>query len=474
MAEKSYLIDTSIILEDIENIYFLWQNGENNIFLCDVVLSELGRKKEYDNEVGYFAREFFRSLNTQDELTPNALKQIKSPNQNIKRGDTLYQILFKKDTLSIPLFIIHRKEYRTKGLDYGLNDARIAEIAKDYNFILLTNDIALKIFAFSQGIASQSLFRNRVDNPSAISFNATFRWHKDKNFSALGEDKDFQSLSNWSLIEIDEEDNTESSLYLTGKKYYGLKVDGEFEMLDFDSLLDECNPYIRPINLEQKFLYSLLIHPKNKITVCSGATGSGKTLIALQAGIYLVKKGLVEGIIYLRNTVTANDKEAELGYRKGDELQKLNYFMYPLYSAINFSISKLQKESIAKKIEYHGDVNSIYSKEATEYFIQKHNIEIMDIAHARGISIAKKFVIFDEAQNASNATIKLVGTRMGGESRIVFLGDPAQIDHPYLSKHRNGLVSLLKKAKNDNFLAGIQLKQTIRSEIAGWFEENFE
>ncbi|MGD9596305.1 MAG: PhoH family protein, partial [Wolinella sp.] len=285
--------------------------------------------------------------------------------------------------------------------------------------------------------------------------------------------KNFSELSDWSIIEVNEEDNTESSLYLTGKKRFGLKFEGRFEEQRLDEILEDTNPYIKPINLEQKLYYSMLIHPKNKITVATGSTGSGKTLIALQAGIHLVKKGVVDGIVYLRNTVTANDKEAELGFRKGDEGQKLGYFMYPLYSAVNFTIEKMQKESLAKKIEYRGDVNSIEKQEATEYFLQKHNIEVIDIAHARGVTIARKFVIFDEAQNASNATIKLIGTRMGEESRIVFLGDWAQIDHPYLSKFRNGIVSMLQKAKQDNFIAGIQLKQTIRSEIAGWFQQNF-
>lgn len=98
---------------------------------------------------------------------------------------------------------------------------------------------------------------------------------------------------------------------------------------------------------------------------------------------------MVDGIVYLRNTVTANDKEAELGFRKGDESQKLNYFMYPLFSVINFMITKMQKESLAKRIEYRGDANSIESKEATEYFITKHNIEVMDIAHARGLALLR-------------------------------------------------------------------------------------
>lgn len=461
---KSYLIDTSIILDDIENLIYLSQGGENRLFVCDVTLYELNKKKDLNTEAGFFAREFFRNLTTafNPQTMPTPLNE-----------DKIHPMDFSYQNLLIPLLIIYRPSYKTKSLDYGLNDARITEIARDYQITLLTNDIALKVLALSSGITSQSLRRDQIENPNAIEFQTSFNIHKNAIKEDLEAKADFQTLSNWSLIEINEQDNTENSLYFTGKKYYGFKRDKQFEMINFDEKLEEDKLYIKPINLEQKFLYALLTHPNNKITICSGATGSGKTLIALQAGIFLYKKGVVDGIVYLRNTITANDKEAELGYRKGDENQKLHYFMYPLFSVINFMITKMQKESLAKRIEYAGDANSIESKEATEYFLRKHNIEVMDIAHARGVSIAKKFVIFDEAQNASNATIKLIGTRIAEDSRIVFLGDPAQIDHPYLSKFRNGLVSLLNKAKSDDFLAGIRLKQTIRSEIAGWFEDNF-
>lgn len=297
--------------------------------------------------------------------------------------------------------------------------------------------------------------------------------HKDKALTDLAKDENFSKLKQWSLIQIDEMDNTDSALYRTGKKIFGLKVGREFVELNLDEILKAHQPYITPINLEQKMLYALLTHPQNNLTIATGSTGSGKTLIALQAGITLVKNGVVDGIVYMRNTITANDKEAELGYRKGDESQKLGYFMYPLYSAINFTIDKLQESSLAKRIEYRGEVNGIQKQAATEYFIQKHNIEIVDIAHARGISIGNKFVIFDEVQNASNATIKLIGTRIGQGSKIVFLGDWAQIDHPYLSKFRNGALSLLGKALKDDFIAGIQLRQTIRSDVASWFGENF-
>ncbi|PAF52406.1 PhoH family protein [Helicobacter sp. 13S00477-4] len=466
MTKKSYLLDTSIILDDIENILHLYQNGQNHLFISDIVIEELDKKKELQNETGYFAREFFRCINSDQVVKkPSKIRKIE--------GDFFKEVIFSKNPYNIPITLIYRQKYKTPQTQHSLNDSKIAEIANDYGFVLLSNDISLKIRSLARGIKAQSLFRDRVENPNDIDFWHHFNIHKNEDFNSLKKDKNFSKLKSWSLIEINQQDNTDSSLYFTGKKHFGIKIDEDFEELKLDEILENTDPYIKPINLEQKMLYTMLIHPKNSITIATGSTGSGKTLIALQAGIYLVKKGIVDGIIYIRNTVTATDRESELGFRKGDETQKLSYFMYPLYSAINFTINKLQEQSLSKKIEYHGDVNTIEKRDATEYFLKKHNIEIIDIAHARGITIGKKFVIFDEVQNASNATVKLIGTRIGEESRIVFLGDWAQIDHPYLSKFRNGAVSLLQKALKDNILAGIQLRQTIRSDIAAYFGESF-
>ena len=465
------MLDTSIILDDTQNIIFLWQDSQNQLFISDVVIEELDKKKDLQNETGYFAREFFRCINSDslNESIQNANIASIAKNHN----DFVQEILFKFEEYSIPLTLIYRPHYKIPPQEHSYNDSKLIEIARDYNLILLTNDISLKVRTQAQGILAQSLFRDRVENPSDIDFWHCFEVHKDSALSDLAQDERFSKLKQWSLIQIDEMDNTDSALYKTGKKIFGLKVGREFVELNLDEILKVNQPYITPINLEQKMLYALLTHSQNNLTIATGSTGSGKTLIALQAGITLVKNGVVDGIVYMRNTITANDKEAELGYRKGDESQKLGYFMYPLYSAINFTIDKLQESSLAKRIEYRGEVNGIQKQAATEYFIQKHNIEIVDIAHARGISIGNKFVIFDEVQNASNATIKLIGTRIGQGSKIVFLGDWAQIDHPYLSKFRNGALSLLSKALKDDFIAGIQLRQTIRSDVASWFGENF-
>lgn len=465
---KSYLLDTSVLLDDVQNIIYLYQNGQNQLFLSDTIIDELDKKKDLLNEMGYFVREFFRNVHTESHREYNI--DYTEPLEN----DFISNVFFEKEGLSVPITLIYRADYKVQQQEKNHNDSKIIEIAKDYNLILLTNDISLRIRALAQDIKSQSLFRDRVENPEKITFWEHFELHKDDNPNSLEKLEKFQALSDWGLLEIDEINNTDNAVYRTGKKFFGFKVEGKCELCEIDFLIEEHKPYIPPINLEQKMLYALLLHPKNFLTIATGATGSGKTLIALQAGISLFKSGVVDGIIYLRNTVSASDREAELGFRKGDENQKLYYFMYPLFSAINFTIDRLQQSSLAKRIEYRGEAKTIEKMEATEYFLQKHKIEIIDIAHARGITLSNKFIIFDEVQNASNATIKLIGTRVGQGSRIVFLGDYTQIDHPYLSKFRNGALSLLKKAVNNNHIAGIKLQQTIRSDVAKWFGENFE
>ncbi|MCV6608194.1 MAG: PhoH family protein [Campylobacterales bacterium] len=458
MPQKNYLLDTSVILDDPQNIQHIYQNGENQVAVTNVVLAELDNKKTGNNDTAFFAREFFRMI-----AGDNGKSVKKSPykGKKIQERDFFRKMELEFDGEVVPLIVIYREQFKEH---HDKNDSKIAEVAKDYDLTLLTNDIAFKVRSLAKGINVESIQRDSVDNPAYFEFFHSFNVKDEEEIGKFSEKPQFQKITDWNMIEIDEE---------MGRKHFGLKINGQFEELQLDELQDKKDVYIPPVNLEQKLFFSMMTHPQNQITVCSGSTGSGKTLMALQAGIHLKNQGIVDGIVYIRNTVTSSDREAELGFRKGDQSQKLGYFMYPLYATINFTIEKIRKDSWDNAGEYTGDTNSIDKQAATDKFIQNHNIEMIDIAHARGTTISKKFVIFDEAQNISNGTLKLIGTRMGKESKMVVLGDWSQIDHPYLTKERNGLMTLLTKAVKDNFVAGIHLKHTIRSEVAKWFDEQF-
>ena len=489
LQQSCYLLDTSVILDDTAHIVRLYENGENAVLITDVVLAELNNKKDdIRGDAGFRAREFFRLADNEDGKTIefSDLPACVQKNAKIDKGnckDKYYRLsmhfpheLLKEEQIGsdIPLYIVYREFYKIEkhfSQDIGLNDAKISEIADEYGLTLLTNDISFKIASEVQGIDTQSIRNSRVERPDEIEFAHTYTYQGDEPIlEDIEEHKDFEQISF-----IQEAGDNSSQIYETGIQKYALVNNHNLEWCDFDKRFGEYydDNLVRPINLEQKFYFTILTHPQNYITVVSGATGSGKTLVALQAGLELLNEGIVEGIVYARNTVTANDPQSELGFRKGDEGQKLGYFMYPLYSAINFTIEHMKKRSIDSQVEYTGNINSMKQETATESFMLNHNIEVMDIAHLRGTTISKKFVIIDEAQNLTAATLKLIGTRMGDDTRLVVMGDPNQIDHPFLSKRRNALVTLLQKAKTEDYIAGVQLRHTIRSEIANWFDKNF-
>lgn len=485
-TQKCYLLDTSVILDDPANILRISENNKNLVAISSTVLAELNNKKDdMRSDAGFRAREFFRLADYEVghtltfEQLPTCLRDThKTPPYP---GDCYYRLTLPFDAdltadaeggTDVELLIIYREAFRivkSYSEPKGLNDAKIAEIAADYNLKLVTNDIAFKIAAEVQGIEAQSLKNASVERPDAIEFAHTVTYHDEPVIDASADYKNFEQFT--FIQEATSEGHNE--IYETGLQRYAITYNGHLEWCDFDKRFGEYydETLVRPINLEQKFYFTILTHPQNHLTVVAGATGSGKTLMALQAGLEMVKEGIVEGIVYARNTVTASDPQAELGFRKGDEHEKLGYFMYPLYSAINYTIEHQNKHSIEAQVEFTGNTNSTKRENATELFMAKYNIEVMDIAHMRGTTISRKFVIIDEAQNMTNATMKLIGTRMGDETRLVVMGDPHQIDHPFLSKRRNALVTMLNKAQHSDFLAGIQLRHTIRSEVANWFDK---
>lgn len=457
--KKRFLIDTSVILDSPFHLISLYQNGENELFISDIILKELNKHKEDGySEKGFFAREIIRALDKGSLIT----KKKKDKKSYQKDSIHSFKCILEGSTEPIIISIINRELYKN---EKAINDFKIIEIAKDYGLDLITNDIALKIIALSNNIHSESLKKGSVDNPEQITYQKEYKYSKESyekvKQKILSEEKD------WTQIILKEHINGLE----TGKLKFFIKKQNTLEEIKEE----DFNKYrVQPLNIEQKF-YAKMLSSNFQIMVVTGSTGSGKTLLALNEGIKRVKDSNdpIDGIVYLRNTVTANDAQSELGFRKGDQNQKLSYFAYPLFGAINFIIGHtIGKDKTELRKQSEANNSTITKEEYTQEFMKEYNIEIMDIAHARGVTITNKFVIFDEGQNATNATAKLIGTRIGKNSKLIIMGDFKQVDHPYLTQTRNALVTMLKKAESQDMIAGIQLKKTIRSEIANWFQEN--
>jgi len=494
MKRKSYMLDTSVIIDDPYNIIRFNDNGSNDVFVNNVVYGELNNlKKNKDGDVGFNARSFFRGL---DQLNVKILDKKDLP-KSIKKiskkyNDSIVKLNFTSEGESCELFLITREEFASKdkhsaNMGKEINDTFISEIALDYDLKLITSDAGLSLFHKISGGDSEFILNDSVENPLDMKFLIEVRTppkslEKDENgnIKKLDEllefiEKDKETYSNFTQFKLIETAEQDGTVYDSGRVEFAMKVNGKIEIIDVSNNDEGVmkNAIIKPKSKEQALYYAALVNKHNKITAVSGSTGSGKTLIALAAGIELFKRGDIDGIIFTRNTVTANDSAAELGFRKGGEDTKVGFFMMPLYTSINVIIEEMKKHdsNISTHARYSGDTNKMTKENATEQFMRDYNIEVVDIAHLRGVTIKRKLVILDEGQNLSHGGLKLIGTRSGEDTIFVITGDVGQIDHPFLSPHRNALTKMLNLAQKDDMVAGIKLHKTVRSEIAEWFDK---
>lgn len=500
--QKLFLLDTSVIIDDIENLVKLYEEGENSLFISDIVFKELNNHKDkHDSNAAYGAREFFRSI-----LTACALKEEETkkniPEQVIEKSkkqtqDNFGKIVLEIGNAKVPLFVINREKYKEKAKDKNYidfdttsNDSKIAIIAEDYGLTLITGDKAFWVHGRINKIESEYLKNNAVAKPDELEFIFNAKVSKNsehKKSIPFTEITDIKSISEEGEKNILSEEVSQFQCFIlhltnndgleTGKKIFGILFAASIEIVSFDDKDEACiykNYPIQPINLEQKFYLYLLRDKRISIVTAAGSTGSGKTLLALLEAIQAVQNEEYEGIIYTRNTVTASDKESEMGFRKGDDNQKLSLFLLPLFGTLNFIFEQLKNSSVSMKMENYDTKESFLKEKQTEEMMQKFNIKVIDPASMRGMTIpSNHFVIIDEFQNNTIKTAKLMGTRIGDGDKLVILGDIKQVDHSYLTKERNALTKMLHLAYTSGFVAGVKMKHTVRSKIAEFFDANF-
>ena len=456
---KNFIVDTSVIIDNPFNLIKLSKKGKNKIFITEVVIEELDKHKTSINDlVAIPAREFFRNFND------SAYK--KSKEKTRKKKDKIYEVEFNIDNEKVIIYVISRIKYLQKTLlSKSLNDEKIREVAKNYGLIAITNDISFKFKAMTMGIKSESIHWDSIENLEDINFKFNENIvEEDSNEKFLVE-----KYRKWSQLCVNYIDKDTKEL--NGKRKYFIV--GDNKLIDISNN-DYSRYEVKPLNMEQKFLIHML-ESDFKIMTISGKTGSGKTLLSLQEGMRRVrdKNSKIDGIVYMRFTVNAEDKFSSLGYRKGSDEQKTDRFNYPMYNAINLILDqRMGKVNTNEK----QSVISIKKNELTEKFLKDYNIEFLDIASSRGITLKRKYIIFDEIQNAPNLFLKLIGTRVGEDSVLVLAGDPGQVDHPHLSEKRNGLITMLKATveDKDKYPCAIKLERTVRSETAKWYDSHID
>jgi len=427
---KNYILDTNVLLHDPNSILSF---QDNNVLIPIEVIEEIDRFKRESTERGQNARNISRTLDglrNQGRLSEGV---------NLSNGGRLR--------------IIFQNKNGNGNITIGDNtvDSRIVALAIEIQkaapkspTILVTKDINLRIKADALGLQAEDYESDRVLIKDLYTgmFELAVSAEKMAAFRANGEldlNGGGAHFPN-EYCTLTEETNT--------KRTALTKVDASGEKLV--AIIDSKEGVwgIKPRNREQHFAFDALLDDRVKLVTLMGKAGTGKTLMAMAAGLKrTVFDREFRRLVVARPTISMGK---ELGFLPGSLEEKLNPWMQPIHDAL----------------EMLSDLNMGHEHRRSTDLMRSGSIVVEALSYIRGRSIANQFMVIDEAQNLTPLEVKTIITRVGHGTKIVFTGDPYQIDNPYVDSSSNGFNYIISKFRPEPIAAHIELQKGERSELA--------
>jgi PhoH-like ATPase len=431
---KNYILDTNVLLHDPNS---LLNFQDNNVLIPIEVIEEIDRFKRESTELGQNARTVSRMLDGfRGEGSLSA--GVKLPN-----GGKL-RITVQKESLKNGNGNGKSHAKATSVDNKILAEAKIIQKGDPKNeTILVTKDINLRIKADAIGLDAEDYETDRV--------------HIKDLYTGMIE----IPVSPQKLAEF----RANGELEVGGKQYFPN---------EYCTLIDETNPKkcaltkvdatgkklipifdvrdgvwgIKPRNREQHYAFDALLDDRVKLVTLMGKAGTGKTLMAMAAGL---KRTVLDRefrrVVVARPTISMGK---ELGFLPGSLEEKLAPWMQPIHDAL----------------EMLSDLNMGHDHRRSGDLMRSGSIVVEALSYIRGRSIANQFMIIDEAQNLTPLEVKTIVTRVGNGTKIVFTGDPYQIDNPYVDGSSNGFNYIVSKFRPEAVAAHVELQKGERSELA--------
>lgn len=437
---RKYIIDTNIILL---NPYAVYDFTDGDVIVPITVIEELDRFKKNMDQTGRHAREFSRML---DELR--------------RRGSLSQGVAISEDQTETHLQVVLVSKSGIKALPKTLQgdtaDNHILAVAYEFldqgnDVVFVTHDTNLRIKADALGIRSIELDTGKVE------IDELYSGHTEVHVSP----QLLQSLFDLGYMEMevlgrDPEDFYGNQFVMlcnaehpgsTGLTRYHADM-RRLQLINAD-YGDEGIWGIIPRNREQRYALDVLLDDSIKLVSLVGIAGTGKTLLAIAAGLLKVADESKYKKLLVSRPVFPMGKD--LGYLPGSIKEKLQPWMAPIYDNVDFLI---------------GHPDSEINRKGCEELLDQGIMEIEALTYIRGRSLPYQYLIVDEAQNLTPHEIKTIITRAGEGTKVVFTGDPYQIDNPYVDSSSNGLSFIVEKFKGQSLAAHVTLRKGERSALA--------
>lgn len=430
--KKIYVLDTSVCLANANAVYSF---GKDDVYIPLKVLEEVDKHKNRQDGVGQNARNFIKIL---DELREKGSLQEGVRLQKGKgflRSAALVASSFPTDLdLSVPDHVIIATAFG------------VSKTHQDKKIIVVSRDINMRVICDSIGVGSEGYDSNQVISSSSELYSGVKDLVVDDEFidrfyrgdQLFLEDKVSGSLfPNQFLTLISNNTPNKTALARFINKDSPLRKISEFK--------GRNNIYgVESRNREQSFAMDLLMDPTVPVVTLVGKAGSGKTLTAIAAGLELMlTKGQYTRMIVSRPVQPLG---RDIGYLPGTMEEKMLPWLSPIQDNLQFLLGN--------------------DKAMLEQYMERGQIEIEALTYIRGRSIAKAFMIIDEAQNLSAHELKTIVTRVGEDTKIVLTGDIEQIDNVYVNDTSNGLAYAVEKFKSAQLAGHVSLQKGERSAVA--------
>jgi PhoH-like ATPase len=432
---KNYILDTNVLLHDPNSLLSF---EENSVLVPIEVIEEIDRFKRESTELGQNARAVSRMLDSfrgEGRLSEG----VKLPT-----GGKL-KIVFQKNGHSngangdAGVFNPHTVDNRILTLAAGIQKAQPRN-----DTILVSKDINLRIKADAMGLQAEDYETDRVFIKDLYTgmLELTLPSQEIASFRANGEldvNGGKKYFPNEYCALIDETNPKKTAL---------AKVDASGEKLV--PIIDSREGVwgIKPRNREQHFALDALLDDRIKLVTLMGKAGTGKTLLAMAAGLKrTVHDREFRRLVVARPTISMGK---ELGFLPGSLEEKLAPWMQPIHDAL----------------EMLSDLNMGQEHRRSGDLMRSGSIVVEALSYIRGRSIANQFMIIDEAQNLTPLEAKTIITRVGHGTKIIFTGDPYQIDNPYVDSSSNGFNYIVSRFRTEAVSAHIELQKGERSELA--------